>query len=52
MEAVLAVGGAELEATDEHGATAFLLACHKGHAECIAALAEAGCDKAARCSDD
>ena len=44
VEAVLAAGGAELEAIDKNGDTAFLVACAEGHAECIAALAEAGCD--------
>eukprot|EP01047_Picozoa_sp_COSAG01_P033731 COSAG01_NODE_2496_length_7573_cov_15.650120_1_plen_1328_part_00 len=51
VEAVLVVSEAELEARDEDGDTAFLLACSKGHAECIAALAKAGCDTAARSSD-
>ena len=40
MEAVLDVGGSELEARDpEHGLTAFLYACAKGSAEGIRALA-------------
>ena len=47
VEAVLAVGGAELDATDDKGATAFLTACHKGQVDCIRALAEAGCNRAA-----
>ena len=33
------------EARDEGGDTTFLIACNKGSAECIAVLAEAGCDK-------
>eukprot|EP01052_Picozoa_sp_SAG31_P075063 SAG31_NODE_34213_length_335_cov_0.966102_2_plen_53_part_01 len=44
---MLALGWAELEARDKGGYTAFLVACAKGHAECIVALAEAGCDMAA-----
>ena len=45
MRAVLALGVADREARNEDGDTAFLMACEKGSAECICALAEAGCDK-------
>ena len=38
----------ELEAKAEDGYTAFLWACAKGNVDCIRALAEAGCDTAAR----
>ena len=49
MEAVLGVGGCELEAREQTtGGTAFLFACSNGSAECIQALAAAGCDTAAR----
>ena len=50
-QAVVAAGGVELEAIDADEFTAFLRACNKGSAECIAALAEAGCDTAARSSE-
>jgi ankyrin repeat protein len=46
--AVLELGGSELETQDSDGATAFLSACLKGHAECVYALAEAGCDTSAK----
>ena len=42
------LGGAELEARDEDGRTAFFYACDKGDAECIALLVRAGCDTAAK----
>ena len=51
LRAALAAPDAELEAVDEGGFTAFLWACGRGHAECIAALAKADCDTAARSSD-
>ena len=41
---VLHVGGSELEARDEDGGTAFLIACLKGQVEVVGALAKAGCD--------
>jgi hypothetical protein len=47
--ATLAAADAELEARDENGETAFLLACKQGHAECIAALADAGTVHAVGC---
>ena len=50
LQAALATADADLEWTDKIGYTAFLAACFKGHVECIAALAGAGCDKAARSS--
>ena len=40
------LGGAELEAKEEDGFTAFLCACSKGDVGCIKALVEAGCDTA------
>eukprot|EP01045_Picozoa_sp_COSAG04_P019896 COSAG04_NODE_1977_length_5094_cov_11.505105_3_plen_871_part_00 len=40
-------GGCELEARDDDGHTAFLIACNKGSAECMQLLVEAGCDTAA-----
>ena len=46
LQALIA-GGAELEAKDEHGFTAFLLACSMGQVECMAMLIEAGCDAVA-----
>ena len=51
LQAALATADADLEGTDCGDYTAFLLACKNGHAECIAALAEAGCDTAARSSN-
>eukprot|EP01047_Picozoa_sp_COSAG01_P029289 COSAG01_NODE_2003_length_8671_cov_9.134858_2_plen_1234_part_00 len=48
VQTVLALGAVGLEDEDDSGGTAFLLACFTGRVECIAALAEAGCDKAAR----
>ena len=42
VQAVLDTGQAQLEATDEDGRTAFLLACHVGNAEVVALLARAG----------
>ena len=50
VKTVLALGGVELEATDKDGVTAFLSACDRGKVQCITALAEAGCDTAARTS--
>eukprot|EP01052_Picozoa_sp_SAG31_P012790 SAG31_NODE_756_length_12303_cov_8.918142_4_plen_159_part_00 len=51
LRAALAAAGVDLEARDQkHGNTAFIWACAKGHAECITALAEAGCDTAATTS--
>lgn len=44
VRAVLDAGGADLEARDEGGYTAFLLACWKGDADSVAALAAAGCN--------
>ena len=43
-------GGADLEAKDEDGLTAFLLACGDRNPEIVAALVEAGCDTAAKTS--
>ena len=43
----LLAGGAPLEARDERGYTAFLLACKEGQAECAEVLLAAGCDVAA-----
>ena len=43
----LLAAGAPLEARDVQGLTAFLWACHDGHAECVEVLLDAGCDKAA-----
>eukprot|EP01047_Picozoa_sp_COSAG01_P085540 COSAG01_NODE_18842_length_1049_cov_1.884211_2_plen_130_part_00 len=51
VKTVLALGGVELEATDNDGVTAFLWACDQGKVQCITALAEVGCDTAARTSD-
>ena len=48
LQAVLDAGEAELEARNEDGYTAFLWACCKGHAECIALLAQAGCNTRAK----
>ena len=45
VRAVLCLTVKDKEARDEDGATAFLIACNTGSAECIAMLAEAGCDK-------
>ena len=48
LRAAIKEGGCELEARDdEHGTTAFLVACHKGCVECMKLLADAGCDTAA-----
>eukprot|EP01044_Picomonas_judraskeda_P009201 COSAG03_NODE_1105_length_4804_cov_14.592561_3_plen_748_part_00 len=46
VRAVLAAGWCELEATDNHGRTAFLLACGVGDVACMQVLAEAGCNTA------
>ena len=46
LQAAIA-GGAELEAKDVNGATAFLDACWNGHVECMEMLINAGCDAAA-----
>ena len=50
VQAVLDLGGAELEARDKHGAPPSS-GVRKGDAESIAALARAGCDKAAKDND-
>ena len=50
VQAVLDLGVANREMRSRDGRTAFLLACHKGSAACIAVLAEAGCDTAATMS--
>ena len=47
VRAVLGLGVVDREMQDDQGRTAFLAACHMGSAECIAVLAEAGCDTAA-----
>eukprot|EP01045_Picozoa_sp_COSAG04_P041435 COSAG04_NODE_12592_length_645_cov_0.943223_1_plen_143_part_10 len=48
LRATLKEGGCELEARDdEHGTTAFLVACLKGSVECMKLLSDAGCDTAA-----
>ena len=47
---VLDAGGADLEAKDKCGGTAFLIACDQGDPESAAALIEAGCDTAATIS--
>jgi ankyrin repeat protein len=52
VQAVIALGTDGLEDKDDYGSTAFLHACFTGNVECIAALAAAGCDKAARNSKD
>jgi ankyrin repeat protein len=50
LEALL-TAGADTEARgEEHGSTAFLLACAAGRLECAQALAAAGCDVAASSS--
>ena len=38
------MGGAQLDARAENGTTVFLLACAKGHMECMEVLKDAGCD--------
>ena len=48
VQTVLASGGAQLEARQDEGGTAFLLACFKGDPYCIAELAKAGCDTTAK----
>eukprot|EP01047_Picozoa_sp_COSAG01_P099415 COSAG01_NODE_29435_length_637_cov_2.423792_1_plen_187_part_10 len=53
LQAVLALEAAgcakaRLEERDHCGGTAYLHACSTGSVQCMAALAEAGCDKAAR----
>jgi ankyrin repeat protein len=48
VQTVLALGAVGLEDKDDDECTAFLLACGSGSVECIAALAEAGCDTSAR----
>ena len=48
VRTALAAGWCELEATDNHGYTAFLLSCWKGRVECMHVLAEAGCNTAAK----
>ena len=47
----LPLGGADLEAKDARGNTAFLHACLQDSAEAVAALVEAGCDTAVTSSD-
>ena len=42
----------DLELRDEHGYTAFLLACRNGHAECAWFLIESGCDTEAEADVD
>eukprot|EP01043_Picozoa_sp_COSAG02_P075789 COSAG02_NODE_15790_length_1141_cov_0.851248_1_plen_227_part_01 len=52
VQAVLDVGGSDLEAKDEEtGCTAFLYACLYGDAESVRLLAEAGCDTTVRTAD-
>jgi ankyrin repeat protein len=46
VRAALAAGWCELEARDNDDCTAFLLACDKGHVECMQVLAQAGCNTA------
>lgn len=52
VRAILALKSVQLEATDDVGGrTAFLYACQHANIECITALAQAGCNVAARGSD-
>ena len=48
MQALLDVGGADLDAKEILGHTAFLLACVTCRVDCLEALSKAGCDKEAR----
>ena len=48
VRTALAAGWCGLGATNSDGDTAFLLACYKGHVECMQLLAEAGCNTAAK----
>jgi hypothetical protein len=47
VRTALAAGWCDLEATDSDGDTAFLLACNRGHVECMQLLVAAGCNTAA-----
>eukprot|EP01043_Picozoa_sp_COSAG02_P073918 COSAG02_NODE_14573_length_1258_cov_2.554789_1_plen_276_part_01 len=51
VHTVLDAGWCELEATDKHGFTGFLLACacNQGHADCMRLLADAGCNTGVKC---
>ena len=48
LQAVMDAGGADLEAKDVNGYTAFLWACDRGHTEVVAVLTDAGCDTAVK----
>ena len=50
VRTALTASWCELEATSTDGRTAFLLACCKGHVECMQVFAEAGCNTAAICN--
>ncbi len=47
VSTALAAGWCELEARDEDGDTAFLVACYSGSIECMQLLVDAGCETAA-----
>ena len=51
VRTALAAGWCGLEARATDRGTAFLLACDKGHVECMQLLAEAGCDTAVICNN-